>query len=181
MLLQQSLLIKIKCMFKYTPFTANLIPFSRILTYPQGVPGAVNITNGDLARLKPGEYLNDTLIEFGLKRVYCSTLSTHGTYLSQIVVERAGGKATRTRRASAYFQFVLLQEAEQQEKVCYRAYLPTTSFLILLPITSDAAAFETVRKWTSKFDIFQKKYIIVPINEQLAEIFLISHRFTDSS
>ena len=94
-----------------------------ILVYPQGVPGAVNITNGDLARLKPGEYLNDTLIEFGLKRVYYFILSAHGSYISQVVAERFRDKATRTRCTSAYFQFVLLQEAEQQEKVCYRAFL----------------------------------------------------------
>lgn len=35
--------------------------------YPQNGPGAVNITNGDLKRLDPGEFLNDTLIELGLK------------------------------------------------------------------------------------------------------------------
>lgn len=26
--------------------------------------------------------------------------------------------------------------------------------------------WETVRKWTSKFDIFKKKYVLVPINEE---------------
>lgn len=26
--------------------------------------------------------------------------------------------------------------------------------------------YQSVRKWTSKFDFFDKKYIIVPINEQ---------------
>jgi Ulp1 family protease len=39
----------------------------RILVYPPGQTGAVNITNGDVTRLAPGEFLNDTLIEFGLK------------------------------------------------------------------------------------------------------------------
>jgi hypothetical protein len=29
--------------------------------------------------------------------------------------------------------------------------------------------WETVRKWTSKFDIFKKKYILVPINEEYVE------------
>ena len=75
LLIQKSLLIKIKCTLKNTLFDANLIRLCSILVYPQGVPGAVNITNGDLARLKPGEYLNDTLIEFGLKRVYYFILS----------------------------------------------------------------------------------------------------------
>jgi len=46
-----------------------LIFLYSILVYPQGSPGAVNVTNGDLARLEPGEFLNDTLIEFGLKYV----------------------------------------------------------------------------------------------------------------
>ena len=38
-----------------------------VLSYPFGVPGAVNITNSDVARLEPGEYLNDTILEFALK------------------------------------------------------------------------------------------------------------------
>jgi len=41
----------------------------RILVYPYGVPGAVNVTAGDLSRLQPDEFLNDTLIEFGFKWV----------------------------------------------------------------------------------------------------------------
>jgi len=40
-----------------------------ILVYPPDGPGAVNITNADLKRLRPDEFLNDTLIEFGLKSV----------------------------------------------------------------------------------------------------------------
>ncbi|KAI0081593.1 hypothetical protein K474DRAFT_1768509 [Panus rudis PR-1116 ss-1] len=38
-----------------------------ILVYPFTGTGAVHLSNGDLRRLGPGEYLNDTLIEFGLK------------------------------------------------------------------------------------------------------------------
>lgn len=37
-----------------------------------------------------------------------------------------------------------------------------------------ALTYESVRKWTSKVDIFNKKYIIVPINEKYALI----HPFT---
>lgn len=40
-----------------------------ILVYPPNGPGAVHVTNGDLMRLEPGEFLNDTLIELGLKYV----------------------------------------------------------------------------------------------------------------
>ena len=41
----------------------------RVLVYPPSGTGAVNITRGDLKRLDNGQYLNDTLIEFGLKYV----------------------------------------------------------------------------------------------------------------
>jgi len=42
---------------------------SSILAYPFTGPGGVEITKGDLNRLKPGEFLNDTLVEFSLKCV----------------------------------------------------------------------------------------------------------------
>ena len=35
--------------------------------YPSSGHGAIDITRGDIKRLEPGQYLNDTLIEFGLK------------------------------------------------------------------------------------------------------------------
>ncbi|EGN98435.1 hypothetical protein SERLA73DRAFT_56480, partial [Serpula lacrymans var. lacrymans S7.3] len=38
-----------------------------ILMYPPSGTGALNIMKTDLNRLQPGEFLNDTLIEFGLK------------------------------------------------------------------------------------------------------------------
>jgi len=42
----------------------------RILVYPSIGPGAVNITNADLSRLEPQQFLNDTLIELWLKCVF---------------------------------------------------------------------------------------------------------------
>ncbi|KIY45202.1 hypothetical protein FISHEDRAFT_49887, partial [Fistulina hepatica ATCC 64428] len=38
-----------------------------ILIYPPNETGAVNITNYDFARLDPCQYINDTLLEFGVK------------------------------------------------------------------------------------------------------------------
>ncbi len=35
--------------------------------YPQTGTGAVRVTRGDVNRLAPGQSLNDTLIEYGLK------------------------------------------------------------------------------------------------------------------
>ncbi|OSD07592.1 hypothetical protein PYCCODRAFT_629081 [Trametes coccinea BRFM310] len=47
-----------------------------VLVYPPSGTGAVNITKGDLRRLDNGQYLNDTLIEFGLKCVQCPLTRT---------------------------------------------------------------------------------------------------------
>lgn len=40
-------------------------------------------------------------------------------------------------------------------------------------VHSPEDGYKSVRKWTSKFDIFTKKYIIVPINEKCASMFRI--------
>ncbi|KPV73074.1 uncharacterized protein RHOBADRAFT_17342 [Rhodotorula graminis WP1] len=42
-------------------------PEDVVLEYPMGEPGAVSVTWGDTKRLRDEEFLNDTLIEFGLK------------------------------------------------------------------------------------------------------------------
>lgn len=38
-----------------------------MLVWPHEGAGAVSLNRGDIFRLQEGEYLNDTLIEFGLK------------------------------------------------------------------------------------------------------------------
>ncbi|EJD33658.1 hypothetical protein AURDEDRAFT_76832, partial [Auricularia subglabra TFB-10046 SS5] len=38
-----------------------------ILNYPAGEPKSLQIRIRDLARLRPGQHLNDTLIDFGLR------------------------------------------------------------------------------------------------------------------
>lgn len=38
--------------------------------------------------------------------------------------------------------------------------------------TKSAISFEKVKKWTSKVDIFQKKYLFIPINEKWVFCFL---------
>ena len=35
-----------------------------------------------------------------------------------------------------------------------------------IPDVSKKEGYQSVRKWTSKFDLFKKKYLVVPINEQ---------------
>ncbi|KAF8895469.1 hypothetical protein BD779DRAFT_1499711 [Infundibulicybe gibba] len=104
-------------------------PDEVILVYPPGAPGAVNITNADLDRLQPGQYLNDTLIEFGLKHWLKELESSDPALAKQIHV------------FSSFF-YKKLNKKNMDE------------------------GYESVQKWTAKFNIFDKKYIIVPINEK---------------
>ncbi|TFK73611.1 cysteine proteinase [Pluteus cervinus] len=101
-----------------------------ILVYPQGTTGAVNLTNGDLRRLEPGEFLNDTLIEFGLKR-----------WLKGL--------------------------EDSQPELAKQIHVFSSFFYKKLNKKNFDEGFESVKKWTSKLKLFGKKYLIVPINENL--------------
>ncbi|KIY71726.1 cysteine proteinase [Cylindrobasidium torrendii FP15055 ss-10] len=95
-------------------------PEEIVLVYPWGTPGAVNITKGDVGRLRPAQFLNDNLIEFGLK------LWLQGDVLKDVHV------------FSPFF---------------YGKF------------NKGPDGYQNVRRWTSKVNIFDKKLLIVPINE----------------
>jgi hypothetical protein len=142
-------------LIEYTP---------RLLVYRPVGTGAVNVTRGDLDRLQPGKYLNDTLIEFGLKWVptNCLVLPTHGHCL-QAVAQRFARPRSRIGGSNTPVQLVLLQEVGDQGV----SILQSSSVDHLKSVRiSKKAGYESVRKWTSRVDVFSKKYLVVPINEQ---------------
>ncbi|KZV61025.1 hypothetical protein PENSPDRAFT_593361 [Peniophora sp. CONT] len=106
-------------------------PDEVILVYPPSGRGSVNITNGDVGRLAPGDYLNDSLIEFGLKIWLDGLRETQPDLADQIHL------------FSSFFY-----------KKLGSKYL------------SVETGYPSVRKWTSKINIFDKKYLIIPINEK---------------
>ncbi|KAF7364961.1 ULP-PROTEASE domain-containing protein [Mycena venus] len=114
-------------------------PDEVILVYPPGQTGAVNITNGDVSRLAPDQLLNDTLVEFGLKLWLQDLGKENPELVKQIHV------------FSSFF-YKKLAEDDNKEGSSQERF---------------EKGYENVRKWTAKFDLFDKKYIIVPINEDL--------------
>ena len=46
------------------------------------------------------------------------------------------------------------------------AYSPCEHITHFIESCSIEAGYQTIRKWTTNVDIFSKKYVIVPINEQ---------------
>ncbi|PBK97821.1 cysteine proteinase [Armillaria gallica] len=103
-------------------------PDELILVYPWGTTGGVNLSKSDLNRLKPGEYLNDNLIELGLK-MWHSRLEKENPELANEI------------------------------------YVFSSFFYKKLSVKNADEGYNAVRRWTSKTNIFAKKYIIVPINE----------------
>ncbi|KAI6042715.1 hypothetical protein EDC04DRAFT_2658082 [Pisolithus marmoratus] len=101
-----------------------------ILMYPSGGPGALNIMRSDMKRLEPEEYLNDTLIEFGLK-----------LWLNEL--------------------------REKDPLLADQIHVFSSFFYKKLNTKNSEEGYQSVRKWTSKVDLFSKKYVIVPINENL--------------
>ncbi|EPQ26162.1 uncharacterized protein PFL1_06370 [Pseudozyma flocculosa PF-1] len=100
----------------------------QVLRFPYEGIGAVTLLESDLDRLNDGEFLNDTLIEFGLKR------------LLDGIRQRQPALADQIHVFSSFF------------------YKRLTEFEV-------SKSYLNVRKWTNKFDLFSKRYIVVPINE----------------
>ncbi|GAA5937981.1 uncharacterized protein JCM15063_005430 [Sporobolomyces koalae] len=125
---------------------ADLFPPEHvILEYPINEPGAMSVTYGDKKRLNDEEFLNDTLIEFGLKKAI-------------VEVKRADEQRSDPDKVAplvhvfnSFFYKKLSsgkQVAEDKAKGIFTPYY-------------------LVEKWTKKFNLFDKKYIVIPINEHL--------------
>lgn len=107
----------------------------------------VIITQGDFYRLEEAEYLNDTLIEFGLKHHWFA-----------MPEETNGTSEAFTRNDIHVFNSFFYKKLSVRNKPGYKETNPDGP---------SWPAYETVRKWTNKVDVFSKKMLIVPINENL--------------
>ncbi|GAA5836252.1 hypothetical protein JCM11251_001442 [Rhodosporidiobolus azoricus] len=123
------------------PYAADEI----VLEYPlERAPGqaSVSLNYGDTKRLKDDEFLNDTLIEFGLKRA-----------IDQV----------KDRE----------KHLPQEQQLAPNVHIFNSFFFKQLSSgkgTGDKRfenGYKLVEKWTKKVNLFDKKYIVVPINEHL--------------
>ncbi len=61
-----------------------------MLEYPWGITGGVSIKREDFDHLKPGVYLNDNLIEFGLQYVFLKVFYPLFTTFCRLFQEQLG-------------------------------------------------------------------------------------------
>lgn len=112
--------------------TKQIGPIRTMLVYPPSLKsGGIPITNLDLACLDEGTYLNDIIIDFYLKFICESIMTTE--------------QKEKTYIFNSYFYKRLTQKASNK--------------------TDPAQIHSQVKKWTRNVDIFEKDYVIIPINE----------------
>ncbi|KAI9327912.1 hypothetical protein BDR26DRAFT_68515 [Obelidium mucronatum] len=116
------------------PATAVSYEPQVVVIYPRTGTNLVTIHKEDLERLKEGEFLNDTLIEFYIRY---TTLTYNSDRLDDFHI------------FNTFFFQTLTTKDEGAKKL----------------VIDDT--FKKLKRWTRKFDIFKKKFLIVPINERI--------------
>ncbi|KAI9595314.1 hypothetical protein BDF19DRAFT_66533 [Syncephalis fuscata] len=112
--------------------SSPLPPISSFV-YPFNGIKAMEINNNDYQRLREGEFINDTIIDFYLK-YHLDTMEDINPQLLK-----------QTHIFNTFFYHKLTQRYDGDKSDGYK----------------------NVRPWTSKVDLFSKRFIFVPINENL--------------
>lgn len=111
--------------------------YKRVITYPPG-RGGISITTYDYLCLGSDNYLNDVIIDFYLKYIHHELITT--------------GQQEKSHIFSQFFYKRLT--TVNKEKDNNRA------------LTAAQKRHARVSNWTKNVNIFEKDFIIVPINEQ---------------
>ncbi|WVQ69152.1 uncharacterized protein L199_007367 [Kwoniella botswanensis] len=105
------------------------------LLFPYPITGRadVNITIGDAQRIETEEFLNDTLLEFGLRHVLFNLEERRRDQVhlfNSFFYERLSNRAKRPQKGETFWP-----------------------------------GYESVKKWSKGKDIFGKRFVVIPINE----------------
>lgn len=112
--------------------------FYRITVYPPPpAKGGIAINTEDYLCLAEDQFLNDVIIDFYLK------------YLTLEVLSESDQQRTHVFSSYFYKRLTSPQPAENN-----------------VPMTPAAKRHARVQKWTKNVNIFEKDFIIIPINEQ---------------
>lgn len=115
-------------------------PTTKLITYPPPpAVGGITITAEDMECLQEGEFLNDVIIEFYLKYLSEEILTPHDRQRTHIFSSFFYKRLTQREYGNHSGNEIKLSPAEKRHL--------------------------KVRKWTRRVDLFEKDFIIIPINE----------------
>jgi len=115
--------------------------------YPPDGAGNVSVTNEDYNCLEAEQFLNDVIIDFYLKFLQ------HGRFSNIKEV------MDRTHIFTTYFYKRLTTRPSTNNKVKAHPIEDNPN------LTAAQKRYERVKKWTKKVNLFEKDFIVVPINE----------------
>jgi len=115
--------------------------------YPPDGAGNVSVTNEDYNCLEAEQFLNDVIIDFYLKFLQ------HGQFKSKKEI------MDRTHIFTTYFYKRLTTRPSNNSKVKAHPIEDNPN------LSAAEKRYERVKKWTKKVNLFEKDFIVVPINE----------------
>lgn len=131
-------MVKIKMKTMKIDDNKNEIDGNLVLSYPPSGVGAISITIKDYEYLACDEYLNDKIIDFYIQYL-----------LTEVLTEQ---QRTITHIFSTFFYEVLTTPPRKDGATSTR-------------LNAGQKRYERVKKWTKNVNLFEKDYVIVPINE----------------
>lgn len=116
----------------------SVISADHVLNYPESGTGAITIRVEDYKRLAVDEFLNDVIIDFYLEYLYREVFTSE--------------QQEKTHIFSTFFYNVLSDR-------------PPRGTIGTLRLNPAQKRHARVQKWTKDVNIFEKDFIIVPINK----------------
>jgi len=117
--------------------------------YPPNFSGNISVTNEDYLCLRASQFLNDVMIDFFLKYLQ---YSNNGTVDQDLMA--------KTHIFTTFF-FKRLTTKPPVLKGTKGNTIEDNPY-----VSDSEKMYERVRKWTKRVDLFDKDYIVVPINEK---------------
>jgi len=119
----------------------------------------ITLYRGDLDRLKPGEFLNDSLVDFSLKYL-------HVEMCKEAVSWREGTVDPAEGAEQAWGQMQIADAGAKWAALQREMYIFSSFFYTKLR----EKLFDEIDRWGQRmagFDLFEKRFLFVPINESL--------------
>jgi Ulp1 family protease len=131
-----------------------------ICIYPvdQNGPSPISIRYEDFAHLAPGQFLNDVILEFYLKYTW-----------NELIPD---AKKEDIHLFSSYF-YEQLTNVKKKTGSSSKKDTSTSTDGNKEKEPKYGIAYDKIRKWTKHVDIFQKRFLVIPINEQYVLVLFI--------
>lgn len=119
------------------------------------------VTSHELARLEPGIWLNDTLIDFNLKytiKIFIFVI----IIMFRFIWSQLNTQVSEKVHIFNSFFYRRLSSSPVPSKIhCIDGTEPEAA------VKDKISGFDRVKSWTRKINVFEKDYLVIPINESL--------------